>query len=766
MVTVPRYEPSVSLNPLHQRGYTTRASVEDFGAAAARGMGDLASGVSRVAQAKIAVQEMEGEAQAKEADNRYAAWAREAMYGENGYMNLEGQAAVVARAEFEKQAAEKKAEFGSGLNGFGAKAYESASTARLNSILDQTITHQASERKTWMKTASADRVKTFADDALAGYQNPKIVKKNIAAGIAEIRSMGALAGLDADSLSQREAEFTAGVHKNVALRMAQTDPAAALEYAKKHETVLGGAAMTDLENILAPVIIEKQAREEAERIAGSGRGASGSAVEEPVRPGPTKENAKKTTAAYDHAITTLSDRAVGGATRLDALVNLDKDFVVNVAAIIEDAPPGVKEGLGLTSGYRSTERQRELYEKSGGDGSVARPGGSSHEYGMAIDLTWNGKLIRTGSTPQEVIDYLHGNAAAYGLNFRLKTGSGARVVEDWHIEPVGARDRIAGGGSTVTARGTGVSVKASGPSVAEQQAALDAIENPLLREETARRLKLISDMRAAEATAQHNQLKMDVFSMIDQGQSPDSLDPMVRAQLGREEMAGLWSYYEARNKPGGVKTDDRTLYDLQTLYATDPARFAQEDLFEYRDRLSDADWDKVNGWRQTALTDGRKAGEEAVAITSTADYMRTQLDAVGISTAGKEGEERAAAARREAEFQIALQREVDAWVQQNGTKPAQTDIQAMVNRLLLPVVIKDTNGWDSETNARLFEVPQLGKLTEGVTAELYAPYAEIPQADRAQIEVALEQQLGYKPSEEQVEAEYARFLSAQISTGN
>lgn len=756
MPVVPKYEPSVSLKPMLQSSYSVQASPDDFGAAAARGLGDAASGVSRLAQAKIAVQELEGEAQAKEADNGYAAWAREAMYGEGGYMTLEGQAAVAARASFEAEAAEKRKQFGADLTGFGAKAYATASDARLSSILDSTITHQAAERKTWMKTASADRAASFADDALAGYQNPKTVEKNIAAGLAEIRSMAALSGLDADSLKLREDEFTSGVHKNVALRMAQTNPSAALDYAKAHEGELGGAAMTDLENILAPVIIDRQARDEAERIAGTGRSSTAELPSDTLgTSGPTR------------ALAILQERAVGGATRADALVNLDKDFAVNLAAIIEDAPPGIKEGLGLTSGYRSTEKQAELYANSGGDGSVAKPGGSSHEHGLAADLTWNGKLIREGETPQEVIDYLHGNAAAYGLNFRLKTGSGARVVEDWHVEPVGARDRISGG-ANVSAKGTGVSVKAAGPSVADQNAALDAIDNPLLRDETAKRLKLISDMRVAEAKAQNDALKLQVFSIVDQGGSPDEIDPMIRSQLGREEMAGLWSYYEARNKAGGVKTDERTLYELQTQFATDPTKFSQIDLFDYRSALSDSDWEKVNGWRQTALTDSRKAGEEATSIISTSDYMKTQLDAVGISATGKEGEERQTALRREAEFQIALQREVDAWVKDNGKQPSPTEAQAMINRLLLPVVIK-TPGMiygTTDTPAKLFEVPSLGSIGGGKTVEAFAAYAEIPQADRTQIEMALEQKLGYKPSEEQVEAEYALFLSAQINTGN
>jgi len=751
MPTVPRYEHSVRLQPLQRQTITTRASAEDFGAAVGRGLGDVAQGVSRAAQARIAVEELEGEAAAKQADNRYAAWEREAMYGPNGYMNLEGQAAVAARTQFEAEAAAKRQEFGQGLTGFGSQAYTRASEARLNSILDRTIVHQAGERKAWFKQASTDRIDTYAQDALAGYQDPRIVDKNIAAGQAELRSMAAMSGWDADTLSARESEFISGVHKNVALRMAQTDPLAAQQYFESKKAQLSGKDATDLEGVLAPVIIDQQARTEADRILSAGRAsaASNAPADSLGTRGPTR------------AMAVLTERAVGGATRPDAIANLDANFATNLAALIEDAPPGIKEGLGLTSGYRSTERQAELFANSDGSGKmVARPGHSSHEYGMAVDLTYNGKIIKPGEVPQEVIDYLHQNAPSYGMKFRMSW-------EPWHIEPANAREVIAAGGSaTMSARGTGVSPRAEMPSLTEQQAALDAISNPALREETARRLKLISDLRAADAKAQFDRLKTEAFALIDQGQTPDSMDPQVRAQLGREEMAGLWSYYEARAKGGTIKTDERTLYDLQTMFATDPEGFAREDLWDHRTKLSDADWDKVTGWRQTALTDQRKAGEDANTIISSSEYMKQQLEAAGITTTDKKGNERAQAARQEAQFQIALQREIDRYVKENTKQPGPTDIQSMVNRLLLPVVIKEP-GWfgSSETPARMFEVGQIGNIGGERTAEIFQAYDEIPQADRIQIEVALEARLGYKPSKAQVEEEYALYLSAQFNSG-
>lgn len=766
MPVVPKYERSVRLDPLLQRGINVQSSPDDFGAAIGRGMGDLAAGVGRVAQAKVYIEELEGEAAAKDADNISAAQIRELTYGQNGFLNLEGQAAVAGRETYEKRVNEILAENGKTLTGFGGKAYKRASDARLGQTLDTSIRHQSSERKSWMKTSSAERTQTFADDALAGYTDPKIVARNIAAGQAEIASLSALQG-ENNLISERQADFAAGVHKNIVVRMAQLDPYAANEYAKKHKDALGDE-LADLEGILAPVIIEQKARGEAARIMAERRSGTEEAVSEITGTpsvGPTKANAGKSKGAHDNAMRVLQSRAIGGGTRLDAIVNLDKDFAINVAAIFEDAPAGIKEGLGFTSGYRSNSKQRELYADSGGDGSVASPGGSSHEFGLAMDITWNGKRIDDASTPANVVKYLHDNAAAYGLNFRLKDAAGAKE-EDWHVEPVGARDRIAGG-YTIGQAGTGVSARASGASAEDQAAQLDAIKNPLLREETARRLKIMSGQQDAAAAAQREQIKMNAFAYVDSGQSPDGMDPMLRAQLGREEMSGLWSYYESRSKGIPIETNDYAMSHLQQSFANRPEAFAKRDLFAYRSDLSDADWEKVNGWKQTALTDIRKAKEEGAAIVSVTDQMSTQLKAVGIDPTGLTGAAREAMFKREAAFQLALQSEINAYTKTEGKKPGATETQSMINRMLLPVVIKTDNlgPFNGEENVALFEVPNLGALGANRTAALFQDFAKIPALERNSIMMDLEQKLGYKPTEEQVEVQYAIYMQSQATQG-
>lgn len=723
MPTVPKYEPSVRLAPLNQEGFSVRSSADDFGAAIGRGMGDLASGLTKVADAKTFVQELEGEAAAKDRDNKTAAELRELKYGANGYLNLEGQAAVAARAEYERKAAEIIKRNGEGMTGFGAKAYQRASETRLQSFLDETITHQSRERKTWMKQASADRLTTFADDALADYQNPGKVAGHIDAGLAEIRSMGVLSGLDEDSLSQREAEFVSGVHKSIALRMAQTDPAAAKEYADAHKDELGGTAMADLEGIFAPIILDQQARGKADEYLN------------PSAPSPNQ-----------FAATDLPPQAY---------------TILSVIAGSESPGYDVKNGGERFDGYGAHPNS------VGAGGTSTAAGRYQFVFGTWVRAS---KAIGAADFTPENQD----RGAWWLAQADYKANTGRDLMADISA---GNYDMIkAGLGSTweglakMDSAEFAKRMQLSGSGAPmDPLTFLDGIENPALRDATERRIAAVTAMRERDAKAAREALKANAFSAIDGGQSPDSLSPEMRAQLGREEMNGLWSYYTARNKPGGIKTDEQTLYELQTEYATDPVAFSQKDLFSVRDKLSDSDWEKVNGWRQTALTDQRKAREEGASISSVKEEMNTRLTALGITTTDKKGAEREAAARREAQFQLALQQEVETWAKSNGgVQPGPEELRKIIDRLLLPVVIKANDGWfgaETRTPALGFEVPKLGDIGGGKVAEVFEPYESIPPSIRTQIEMEIEQKQGFIATPEQVELAYAQYLSAQINTG-
>lgn len=120
---------------------------------------------------------------------------------------------------------------------------------------------------------------------------------------------------------------------------------------------------------------------------------------------------------------TLND---GHGHESQAEVNgLNKEFESALNRMIKDSGGRIK----VTSGYRSSKRQAELYaqaiKKYGSEKAarkwVAPPGKSNHNHGLAADIAGDKK-------------WAHQNAAKYGLHFPL-------AHEDWHVEPINARSK-------------------------------------------------------------------------------------------------------------------------------------------------------------------------------------------------------------------------------------------------------------------------------------------------------------------------------------
>lgn len=91
--------------------------------------------------------------------------------------------------------------------------------------------------------------------------------------------------------------------------------------------------------------------------------------------------------------------------------------------------------IAVTSGWRPYDRQLFLWNNSDRSCStrakwIACPGGSRHGYGIAADITYNGKHCdQTNYNCNEAARWAHENAAAYGLRYPMS-------YEPWHIEPI------------------------------------------------------------------------------------------------------------------------------------------------------------------------------------------------------------------------------------------------------------------------------------------------------------------------------------------
>lgn len=96
-------------------------------------------------------------------------------------------------------------------------------------------------------------------------------------------------------------------------------------------------------------------------------------------------------------------------------------------------------GFILTSGYRSRERQAELYDESEA-GTAQAPGCSEHETGLAFDVTARTTADSFEATPQ--FDWLIRHCWEYGFILRYPRGKEeitGIAYEPWHYRYVGEK---------------------------------------------------------------------------------------------------------------------------------------------------------------------------------------------------------------------------------------------------------------------------------------------------------------------------------------
>ncbi|MBD8650818.1 D-alanyl-D-alanine carboxypeptidase family protein [Rhizobium sp. CFBP 13726] len=112
---------------------------------------------------------------------------------------------------------------------------------------------------------------------------------------------------------------------------------------------------------------------------------------------------------------------------------MSSSFEGKLEKMFADLPKELAGQLKINSGFRSNERQAELWQQALAKyGSVAEarkwvapPGKSQHNAGNAADLGYGSSAAK---------DWAHQNASKYGLSFPLSN-------ENWHIEDASARGK-------------------------------------------------------------------------------------------------------------------------------------------------------------------------------------------------------------------------------------------------------------------------------------------------------------------------------------
>lgn len=852
MVKVPEYQQSVDLRPEFRQDVDVRATPDSFGADIGKGLEALGKGADTASDALFKVQQIEDVTRAKDADNRYAEWVRNRQFGEGGYMTLEGKNAVDGRTDFEREAAEKRKEYGQGLPPGAARAYDTASTARLQSTLQQSVVHSAQARKQWVGDASAARVQSFGDDALVNFNNPKAVTKNLAAGILELRQNGELHGWDADTQSQKEKEFVSGVHKNITLQMAQSDPIAAEKYMADKADFISGADRYALEHSLKVPLKEAQSQRAAsDFIAGRTSATPTDAfMADPSPAGLTDRGnidlTKRPRVQNGKDISTVRSASFAfgdGKETLIPTVSEDGKLLSNDEAVAQFKKTGKHLGKFETpdqaSAYAKTlhEQQEQMYAGKAPAASPGRPIASAYDMisrfeGFKTAPYWDVNHLRVGFG-SDTITREDGSVAEVkpgmtvtqadatrDLQRRIVSTQGkiagtvgqdkwdglsapakaavSSVAYNYGTLPQSVTDAIRTGGPAEIAnaiRGLqdqndgvnkkrrnqeadavlGINMTAAGRDTqsffTDMESYLSTIKDPQVQELTRKRINAMLETQHKAQEANERQAKATLWQYIDQGKTPDQIPMEIRQAAGMAAVSSAWSYMDTVQKGREIKSDEEMLYGMRKAAAQDPEFFSKIDLNDYRHVLSRADIKELTGLQTSALADQRKAREAGLELTSAFSQAEQQLAAVGISTAGKKGSQLDEANKRIASFNNALSAQMDEFKRANSDrKPTQADIQSMINRLLLPVVIKTpgtlwgSNNWTPPgAGGGLFGSPKTfafdaAARPDNSTVEGQVQYTDIPIDLRRGISTDLERELGRKPSQIEVTKRYQDFI--------
>lgn len=454
-----------------------------------------------------------------------------------------------------------------------------------------------------------------------------------------------------------------------------------------------------------------------------------------------------------------------GAQHIDGMTPELSD---RLAAMFNDAPDFVKDGLDILSGYRSVERQAELWAnalKKYGSPEAARklvapPGNSQHNHGRAADLGWKGGKFSTA--PKEVLEWVHANAGSYGLTFPLGNepwhietaetrGKGARLVDPASRRIAAAFGDDAGPSGVVSVVqapgdaanvyldavspftvdiGTGGSLEAALSAARERYA-----DDPSALAEAERQITNEVKDRETATKGQVEGIKRQLLAnLLNNGQSPREADPNTLAAIGPEAIKQLFSL-EDDIKQGGTRiTDDATYIELTQM---DPAQFRDVDLMKYAPKLSRADLQKF----ADTQADLRRGSPAAM---NSAMQSRQQIVSNAATILGLEPTKDADDAATMAQLNRRLDTEIAGYVQREGKQPDGQVLQKMVDDLLIQGQKQSgIIGFRRGTTDRLFQVEpeELSNFYAASTVE------DIPVNVRSQVALTYRSIFNVDPDE-------------------
>lgn len=215
---------------------------------AVSGLGDAAS------QVGFEMIDREATAAAKERDAIVSEQIRSLLYDPtNGFMNLEGGTAVQQRQAMLERLDGLKTSSMEGLSRPAQKKFQDALTNRIESAKQSIDIHTSTARKTWLEGASAARMEAAYQDALV---SPAATAQSISNITSELRGKALRDGWSPEQLSLETQKATSKIYNDQILRVASTDPVAAMQYLREKQDQMLPSDVVNLEAKLQPAVKE------------------------------------------------------------------------------------------------------------------------------------------------------------------------------------------------------------------------------------------------------------------------------------------------------------------------------------------------------------------------------------------------------------------------------------------------------------------------------------------------------------------------------
>ena len=650
---------------------------------AAGAVGGAVQGAGAVAsQMGFQILDREATAAAKDADTAAADKIRALLYDpETGFANLQGGAAVAARAKISAQIDEIANASMEGLNKEAQRKLKDSIDARKERALNTIDGHTSDQRRVWVDGARDARIQSSYQDVLA---DPSVTDTELLRIEGEIRGRAIDKGWSPEQAALELSKAKSTVYRGVAEKIALVDPEGAAGYLQEHRADMIGSDVADMEAKLIPMA--KQA--EGRRI-GAAAALSGVST------------------GYLSSIRSAESGGNDAAKNPTSSATGRYQFIESTWAQVMKQHPE----LGLTADGRLDPVQQELAiraftsdnAKTLAANGIEATGGNLY---AAHFLGVGGASTVLGASDDALVSDLVGPGVVAANQFL----SGMTVAD---FKAWSARK----GGS-----GVGFTEDAAGMS------ALLDIKDPTIRAAAFDEYQMQAAVKLGEAKAATAAASNAGFEAIANGGSVRDMTPEQQTAIGQDGMMGLMAYERGIRSQTPIETDFTTYANLRQQAISDPAGFkdaANSGFAPYADKLSEGDRKSL-----IDMATSPEAKANAMAASSLMSVATAQLRGIGIK----------ANDAKEAEVQTSLLLWQDGYIAKNGKAPSQLEVDQQVGRALAEVVINPKGYNVRDTKGYVFDAGTAKTVDEIITADsLTIGDKEIPAGTAAELAGLMEQ---------------------------